>query len=131
MFALPFSARLKAYRTLAWCYLCCYIVFFLLHGKVYYATPIYPMLLAAGSVAIESAINGRENVRARRQWLKPAIALVVLASGAYLAPVVVPILSPDGFLAYTKYLPFKLPVMEHSPRTGRTAAVVRRPVRLE
>jgi len=39
---------------------------------------------------------------------------VLLASGAHLAPVVVPVLSPDGFLAYTKYLPFKLPVMEHS-----------------
>src|SRR5216683_376394 len=40
--------------------------------------------------------------------------LLLLASGAHLAPVVVPVLSPDGFLAYTKYLPFKLPVMEHS-----------------
>src|SRR5947208_16084840 len=36
------------------------------------------------------------------------------ASGAHLTPVVVPVLSPDGFLAYTKYLPFKLPVMEHA-----------------
>jgi hypothetical protein len=72
------------------------------------------MLLAAGAVVIESALDGRENARSRRQWLKPAIALVLLASGAHLAPVVVPVLSPDGFLAYTKYLPFKLPVMEHS-----------------
>jgi hypothetical protein len=46
--------------------------------------------------------------------LKPAITLVLLASGVHLAPVVVPVLSPDDFLAYTKYLPFKLPVMEHS-----------------
>jgi len=46
--------------------------------------------------------------------LKLAIVVVLLASGAHLAPVVVPVLSPDGFLAYTKYLPFKLPVMEHS-----------------
>jgi hypothetical protein len=72
------------------------------------------MLLAAGAVVIESAIDGRENAHSRRQWLKPAIALVLLASGAHLAPVVVPILSPDSFLAYAKYLPFKLPVMEHS-----------------
>jgi hypothetical protein len=40
--------------------------------------------------------------------------MVLLASGAHLAPVVVPILSPDHFVAYTKYLPFKLPHMEHS-----------------
>jgi hypothetical protein len=106
--------RLKPYRALGWCYLVCYTVFFVLHGKNYYLAPVYPMLLAAGAVVIESAINGRANGRPRRQWLKPAIALVLLASGAHLAPVVVPVLSPDGFLAYTKYLPFKLPVMEHA-----------------
>jgi Dolichyl-phosphate-mannose-protein mannosyltransferase len=124
LFALLFSARLKPYRALGWCYLICYTVFFVLHGKNYYLAPIYPMLLAAGAVVIESAIEGkenpipeiygRENARPRRQWLKAAIALVLLTSGVLLAPVVVPVLSPDGFLAYTKYLPFKLPVMEHS-----------------
>jgi hypothetical protein len=124
LFALLFSARLKPYRVLGWCYLVCYTVFFVLHGKSYYLAPVYPMLLAAGAVVIESAIDGkgignsemnnRQNVRTGRQWLKPAIALILLANGAYLAPVVVPVLSPDGFLAYTKYLPFKLPVMEHS-----------------
>jgi hypothetical protein len=114
LFALLFSARLKPYRVLGWCYLVCYTVFFLLHGKNYYLAPIYPMLLAAGAVVIESAIDGRENVPLRRQWLKPAIALVLLASGVHLLPVVVPVLSPDSFLAYTKYLLFKLPVMEHS-----------------
>ena len=124
LFALLLSARLKPYRALGWCYLVCYTVFFMLHGKNYYLAPIYPMLLAAGAVVIESAIDGRgnagpeidgrKNPRHRRQWLKPAIALVLLASGAHLTPVAVPVLSPDGFLAYTKYLPFKLPVMEHS-----------------
>jgi hypothetical protein len=124
LFALLFSARLKPYRALGWCYLVCYTVFFVLHGKTYYLAPIYPVLLAAGAVVIESAIAGRRkaapeivgrrNARPRVQWLKPAIALILLASGAHLAPVVVPVLSPDGFLAYTKYLPFKLPVMEHS-----------------
>jgi hypothetical protein len=124
LFALLLSARLKPYRALGWCYLVCYTVFFTLHGKNYYLAPIYPMLLAAGAVVIESAIDGRgnagpeidgrKNPRHRRQWLKPAIALVLLASGAHLTPVAVPVLSPDGFLAYTKYLPFKLPVMEHS-----------------
>jgi 4-amino-4-deoxy-L-arabinose transferase-like glycosyltransferase len=113
LFALLFSARLNPYRVLGWCHLVSYTVFFVLHGKNYYLAPIYPMLLAAGAVVIESTIDGRKNARPRRQWPKPAIALVLLASGAHLAPVV-PVLSPDGFLAYTKYLPFKLPVMEHS-----------------
>jgi len=118
------SPRLKAYRALGWCYLTCFTVFFVLHGKNYYLAPIYPMLLAAGAVVIESAIEGRkidgpdtgdlEVGRHRRAWLKPAIVIVLLAAGAHLAPVVVPVLSPDKFIAYMKYLPLKLPVMEHS-----------------
>ena len=113
-FALLFSMRLKPYRALGWCYVVCYTAFFVLHGKNYYLAPVYPMLLASGAVVIESAIHRAGNVSPHWQGLKLAIVLVLLASGAHLAPVVVPVLSPDGFLAYTKYLTFKLPVMEHS-----------------
>src|SRR5467141_3752809 len=113
-FALLFSMRPKPYRALGWCYVVCYTAFFVLHGKNYYLAPVYPMLLASGAVVIESAIHRAGNVSPHCQGLKLAIVVVLLASGAHLAPVVVPVLSPDGFLAYTKYLPFKLPVMEHS-----------------
>ena len=109
LFALLFSQRLKPYRVLGWSYLVCYAVFFWLHGKNYYLAPVYPMLLAAGSVVIDTAIS-----RPRLSWLKPAIAIVLLANGIYLAAVVIPVFSPDNFLAYAKHLPFKLPVMEHS-----------------
>jgi hypothetical protein len=118
-FALLFSRRLKPYRALGWCYLVCFSVFFVLHGKSYYLAPVCPMLLAAGAVVIESAIEGRAssiaaNSRSRRGWLKPVMVVILLASGAHLLPITVPVLSPDGFRAYTKTLPFKLPVMEHS-----------------
>jgi hypothetical protein len=99
-------------------------VFFVLHGKNYYLAPAYPMLLAAGAVVIEAVIAGRasdgpategvQTGRKRRSWLKPAVIIVLLAAGACLAPVVVPVLPPDEFIAYMKYLPMKLPVMEHS-----------------
>ena len=116
LFALLFSARLKPYRFLGWCYLTCFTVFFVLHGKNYYLAPVYPMLLAAGAVVIESAIAGHSEAETapRLTWLKPVIVFVLLASGAHIAPIAVPILSPDKFLAYTKTLPMKLPVMEHS-----------------
>jgi len=120
----PFvSPGLKPYRALAWCYLVCFTVFFVLHGKNYYLSPIYPMLLAAGAVAIEATIERRpiahpetESVRSgpnRLVWLKPIIVILLLASGAHLAPLTVPILSPSEFLVYLKYLPLKPPVMEH------------------
>ncbi|MGC1483248.1 MAG: glycosyltransferase family 39 protein [Candidatus Acidiferrum sp.] len=124
LIALFMSPRLKPYRMLGWCYLVCFTVFFVLHGKNYYLAPVYPMLLAAGAVVIESALEGRKmkspetqglpSGRNRLAWLKPVIVVVLLASGALFAPVVVPILSPDSFIAYMKHLPMKLPVMEHS-----------------
>jgi len=108
LLALFFSVRLRPYRFLAWTYVVCYGVLFVLHGKYYYLAPVYPMLLAAGAVVIDYAFERRSTA-----WLKPAIAIVLLASGARLAPVTVPMLSPEHFIAYAKTLPFKLPVMEH------------------
>jgi hypothetical protein len=108
LLALFFSVQLRPYRFLAWTYVVCYGVLFVLHGKNYYLAPVYPMLLAAGAVVIDYAFERRSTA-----WLKPAIAIVLLASGARLAPVTVPMLSPEHFIAYAKTLPFKLPVMEH------------------
>jgi 4-amino-4-deoxy-L-arabinose transferase-like glycosyltransferase len=118
LFALFFSQRLRPYSFLGWCYLVCFFVLFVLHGKNYYLAPVYPMLFAAGAVIIQSAVEYKEGVpeasRPPRMWLKTAIIIVLVANGAYLLPVTVPVLSPDHFLEYTKILPFKLPVMEHS-----------------
>ncbi len=120
LMALLFSSRLKPCRVLGWSYLVCYSVFFALHGKNYYLAPIYPMLLAAGAVVIESGLCGagalaRQTLTvSRRAWIQSAIVGVLLASGVHLAPVVIPVLSLEKFIAYTHYLPFKLPVMEHS-----------------
>src|SRR6266404_2973482 len=58
LMAVLFSSRLKPYRVLGWSYLVCYSVFFAVHGKNYYLAPIYPVLLAAGAVVIESALCG-------------------------------------------------------------------------
>jgi hypothetical protein len=109
LIALFFWPRFKPYRVLGWSYLICYAVFFGLHGKMYYLAPIYPMLLAAGAVVIESALS-----RPVGRWLKPAIAAIVLAAGVYFVPLVVPVFSPDRFLEYLHYLPIKPPVTEHS-----------------
>jgi uncharacterized membrane protein len=110
--ALLFSSTLKPYRFLGIAYLVCYATLFALHGKSYYLAPVYPMLLAAGAAMLDRAEPGRLRIASRP--LQAAILIVVAASGLYLAPIVVPALSPDAFIAYTKTLPFKLPVMEHS-----------------
>jgi hypothetical protein len=94
LLAFFFSARLKPYRMFGCCYLAAFTVFVVLKGKNYYLAPIYPVFLAAGAVMIESIIE-----RSRQAWLKPAIAVLLVAGGAWLAPVVMPVLPVDKFIS--------------------------------
>ena len=107
--ALLLSRRLKDYRMLGWSYLVGFIAFVILKGKNYYLAPIYPMLFAAGATSIENGI-----VRSRQVWLRPAIIVLLIAGGAWLTPIVVPVLPVNNFISYMNKLPFKLPRSEHS-----------------
>src|SRR5229473_2649186 len=109
VFAFLFSSRMKPYRFLGWSYVAAFAVFAALKGKNYYLAPIYPVFLAAGAVVIERLFE-----RTRLAWLKPASAVLLIAGGAWLAPVVVPILSVEQLVAYLDKLPFKVPRSEHS-----------------
>jgi Dolichyl-phosphate-mannose-protein mannosyltransferase len=99
----------RAYRFLGWSYLVSLAVFIVLHGKNYYLAPIYPMLLGAGSVVLERGVG-----RPRLAWVKPVSIIVVLAAGAWYAPVVMPVLPVDKYIAYQETLPIKPPRSEHS-----------------
>ena len=107
--ALIVSKRFRQLQFLGWCYVVCFVTFVVLKGKNYYLAPIYPMLLAAGAVVIENLIE-----RTRQFWLKPAMIVVLLVGGAWFAPLVVPVLSVDQFIAYMHKLPFDVPRSEHS-----------------
>jgi hypothetical protein len=109
LIALLLSPRLKNYRFLGWCYLISFTAFVVLKGKNYYLAPIYPVLFAAGAISLENGIE-----RVRQGWLKPAILVLLLAGGAWFAPLVVPVLSIDRIIAYVDTLPFKVPRTEHS-----------------
>jgi hypothetical protein len=107
--ALLFSVRFRRCRALGISYLVAFTVFVVLKGKNYYLAPIYPMLLASGAVVIEEGIE-----RVRQRWLQPVSILLLLAAGAALAPLVVPILPIDEFISYMNKLPIKVPRSEHS-----------------
>ncbi len=107
--ALLVAARFRPYRFLGWAYLIAFTVFVVLKGKNYYLGPIYPVLLAAGAVVIDDAID-----RIRQGWLKPVLVIVLLLGGAILAPLVVPVLPVDRLISYMNELPIKAPRTEHS-----------------
>jgi len=110
VFALLFWKPLRAYRVLGWSYIVSYLVIFLQHGKNYYLAPVYPMLFAAGAVALDVWLGRSRGVA----WLKPTFVYAIAVNGIYLMPITVPVLSPEHFLAYAKTLPVKLPINEHS-----------------
>ena len=97
----------RRYRALAWAYLVTLAVIILMKGKNYYIVPAYPLLLAAGSVALERAAE-----RMHWGWLKPAIVTLLLSTLLIMLPLGVPVLSAEEFLRYESKLPFPLPVSE-------------------
>jgi Dolichyl-phosphate-mannose-protein mannosyltransferase len=107
--ALLAARRFKPYRFLGLAYLVSFAIFVILKGKNYYLAPIYPVYLAAGSIVIDDAID-----RIHQAWLKPALAVFLLAAGAVFAPLAVPILPIDQFITYMDRLPIKVPRSEHS-----------------
>src|ERR1700674_4232334 len=55
----------EAFRFLGWTYIFLLAEFLILRGRIYYLAPIYPMLFAAGAVAIEAWIGSYG-----RNWIK-------------------------------------------------------------
>jgi hypothetical protein len=101
------------FRALGLAYVVMLLVMILTRAKVYYLLPVYPVLFAAG---------GRlsEQLFARRGlgWLRPATVGLLLAGGALMAPLVLPVLPVETFLAYQDRLGLEPPRTEKS-HTGR------------
>jgi hypothetical protein len=93
-----FSRNARPFRVLGWTYVIMLVLFVVLAGKVYYLSPAYPLLLAAGAVMIEVWAEPRG------AWLKPAYVVLLLAGGAVLAPFAKPILPVETFIAYEEAL---------------------------
>ena len=73
---LVFAKAAARWRILAWMYAVPLLLFLLVRGRDYYVAPGYPMLLAAGAVALEAAIAG---MRPRMAGWTRAGAAVLLA----------------------------------------------------
>ena len=76
-----------------------FAIVFLQNGKPYYFASSMPAMMAAGGAAWERWTNGR-----RLRWLRWAFIFVLAAGGAALSPIAVPVLSPEGTVAYARRL---------------------------
>ena len=108
LYAFLFSDAFRRYRALGYSYLLTLMVLLLTEGRFYYLVPAYPMLMAAGAVAIE-----RWTARPRRGWVRPAYAAFVAVTGAITALNVLPLLPPRAYIAYTRFMGFSEPKFEN------------------
>jgi hypothetical protein len=96
------------HRFLAYAFLFTAAVIMLMSPRIYYLFPAFPVLFAAGGVALEHWL-----ARPRLAWLKPVYAALLLAAGALFAPLAIPVLPPEQYIRYTKALHIEQPRIEN------------------
>lgn len=91
-----FTAKGKQYSILAWIYLTVIGLLIISSGKNYYSMGLYPMLFAAGAVAVEQWTS------LRLKWIRFATAFVILFLAWVVLPVAMPLWEPDKLAAFYK-----------------------------
>ncbi len=92
------ARRGRPWRLFGWLYLAVALLLMIAGGsRASYLSLAYPILIAAGAVAVEAAFE-------RPGWgrLRPVTLAVVVAGGAVLAPFALPILPVEKYVAYAK-----------------------------
>jgi hypothetical protein len=107
------SRRGREFRFLGWTFLLFLALVMAFRGKTYYILPAYPMLLAAGGVAIEEWTQ-----MPGRRWIAPAYASLLVIAGLITLPFGVPVLSVQTFLRYQEILPLTKPVKTERDANG-------------
>jgi len=92
----------RPYRLLGWTFAAVFVIFFALHGKDYYTSPIYPLALAAGAVALERITRSRSGT-----WVRASFLVLLLAATAATLPMNLPVLSPEQLVRYLEKFPLK------------------------
>jgi hypothetical protein len=110
--------RDAATRFLGYAFAILTILMIALHAKHYYAADAYPMLMAAGGVAVE-------RWTARAAAIRPALVAAALAAGLFFLPFTLPVLREQQMLRYTTFVGMVLHLNRATMQTerGRTSAL--------
>jgi hypothetical protein len=103
---LLFRAEGRRDRALGLAFVITLGILMAMNGRPYYLAPAYPMLLAAGGVAVERAFQ------ARWVWMGPAYAGLLAIGGLLLAPTVLPCLPPEAYVRYSQAMHLEQPRLE-------------------
>jgi 4-amino-4-deoxy-L-arabinose transferase-like glycosyltransferase len=97
MIGLVWLLRTGSVRFLGATYILLIAEMMIFHGKHYYPADIYPVLIAAGALAIESWTRTRRAARS-------AVTAVAVIVGAALLPMTLPVLPESTFVSYSAAL---------------------------
>ena len=95
--ALLLGPRLRRFRLVGWTVLVVWITLVVLHGKAYYVGATYPILFAAGGVALEAWRR-----RALGAWVAWGAVGLTAAYGLLVLPLGLPILAPGPTERYIR-----------------------------
>jgi hypothetical protein len=114
--------RQPRYRALGITFIALFALFVVMKGKIYYLNAAYPMVFAAGAIAIDGFLRqrgaGASPARGPRAGETPApllayVVFVIFAvAGALVAPSTLPILPPETYIAYSRALHLDPPKSE-------------------
>ena len=114
-----FGQEGRRYRLLGWAYLVMLVTFIVLKGKNYYLAPAYPILFAAGAIAFERITarklphSGAAVPAVSCSWCRWTYVAIIILVGCALAPLSLPILSPETYIRYQSALGFEPPKAEN------------------
>lgn len=94
----------RRYAALGWAFLIASALILALNPRIYYLFPAFPMLFAAGAVAIEQW---------RAKWVRWVLCVLIVALGALLAPTMIPLLPPETYIAYARATGLQQPRIEN------------------
>jgi len=99
----------RGWRVLGITWLVIMTCMLIMHGRLYYPVPSYPMLFATGGLLFERLLTRT----ASGAWLRPAYVTALVLTGVLLAPFAYfPMLSVDQYIAYARFWHFQPPRIE-------------------
>jgi 4-amino-4-deoxy-L-arabinose transferase-like glycosyltransferase len=100
------TANGRRFRALGWAWVVTAVVVIVMSPRIYYLFPAFPLLFAGGGVIWETWLS------TQRMWLKFAYPVLIVATGAMLAPLAIPVLPPETYIRYTQTLHLQQPRIE-------------------
>ena len=98
----------RPFCFLGWAWIVTALVILTMSPRIYYLFPAFPVLFAGGAVLWEHLL-GRPGLA----WLRWGWCTAMVLLGALLAPLAIPLLSPETYVRYTTALHLKQPTIEN------------------